>query len=135
VFISMIHWIYAVVSITNMYFAISISRWKSHYMVVIAMPMLFWLLALWILLLNQVWRYVTILLLGFCVQYRVSCFLSFLTAVRKGLYQNQANIVDFHYKLFACCSRDVWFASNIELPAFWMFCSLLSGLMFYAHQI
>jgi hypothetical protein len=71
----------AIVNITHMHFAISIARWKSHFMVVIVTLMLFWLLVLWILLLNQVWRY-DYRLVRFCLQFRVSCFLLFLTAQR-----------------------------------------------------
>ena len=69
----LLHWIPAIVNIIHIYFAISIARWKSHFMVVTATLMLFWLLVLWILLLNQVWRY-DYHLVRICVQFKVTCF-------------------------------------------------------------
>ena len=93
----LLHWIPAIVNIIHIYFAISIARWKSHFMVVIAMLMLFWLLALWILLLNQVWRY----LLEFVFSSKLLVFI--VCDCWTGQHpKNQANRVGFDYRLFAC---------------------------------
>lgn len=65
----------ATFNITHVHFTISTARWKSHFMAVIVMLMLFWLLVLWILLLNLVWRY-DVHLFGRTYEYDISFKLS-----------------------------------------------------------